>query len=284
MSIKAVISVAGFGTRFFPLTKAVSKCMLPIGNRPVIDYLVGELILAGVKEILFVTLPGDEQVRRYFMELGWMREFFERRGWLAKYSPIAELSKRLRGIEFHWMEQPMDSRYGTAVPAMIAREWVGSSDWLLLSGDDLVLRSDGGSDLDDLIKARALAATPAAIQVARVPRERLARYGVVKTRRQGDWLLLDGAVEKPKVEDAPSDLVSISRFLLRSDFFEVLDTIIPDSLSGEYMSISALIRYARQKAVLIHEISGQYHDCGQPEGWLAANVAAAELRGLSPAG
>ena len=90
-------------------------------------------------------------------------------------------------------------------------------------------------------------------------------------------LLFDGAVEKPRTELAPSNLVSISRFLLQPDFFDFLDQLEPDSITGEFQSISAIINYARTKSVLVHEIAGQYHDCGQPNGWLAANIAAQKL-------
>jgi UTP--glucose-1-phosphate uridylyltransferase len=277
MQIKAVISAAGYGSRFFPLTKAINKCMLPIGSRPVIDYLVAELLLAGVREIAIVTLPGDDQLRRYFTESLLMRRFFENRGWLSKYAPVAELHDRLRGTEFQWFEQPMDGRYGTAVPPLVARSWIAQSDWLLLSGDDLVLREDGGSDLADLVEARARARVAAAIQVASVPIDRVSRYGVVRTRNEGGVRLFDGAVEKPPVETAPSNLVSISRFLVDADFFRFLEALQPEKATGEYTSITALVEYAQTKAVLVHEIAGTYHDCGQPDGWLAANIAAQEL-------
>jgi len=277
MSIKAVISAAGFGTRFFPLTKAVNKCMLAIGNLPVIHFLINELMLAQVSQIAFITLPGDDQLRRYFTESSEMRQFFEKLGWADKYQPISDLHRRLCELDFHWIEQPMDGRYGTAIPAIVARKWVGSSEWLLLSGDDLVLREDGGSDIAELIAARTKAGTSAAIQVAKVPIERVSRYGVIRTRIESGHLLFDGAVEKPRTELAPSNLVSISRFLLQPDFFDFLDQLEPDPITGEFQSISAIINYARTKSVLVHEIAGQYHDCGQPNGWLAANIAAQKL-------
>ena len=110
MSIKAVISAAGFGTRFFPLTKAVNKCMLAIGNLPVIYFLINELMLAQVRQIAFVALPGDDQLHRYFTESPEMRQFFIERGWPEKYLPISDLHRRLRGLDLHWIEQPMDGR------------------------------------------------------------------------------------------------------------------------------------------------------------------------------
>ena len=276
-SRKAVVSTAGFGSRFFPVSVAVNKSLLPILNRPVIDYLVRELVAAGVHDIAFVTMPGDEQIRRYFEQSDWVKEYFSSRGWHSKYEPLAELYDGLADVRFSWIEQPVDGKYGTAIPAMLAREWVGDSDWFLLSGDDVILRADDGSDLADLAVAHAAADTDAAMQVTEVPWDRVSRYGVVKIREQNGVRLLDGAVEKPARDDAPSNLASISRFLLSPDFFEALDELKPDDNSGEYLSIAALINYAQSHPVLVHTIAGEYHDCGQPNGWLQANNAAARM-------
>jgi UTP--glucose-1-phosphate uridylyltransferase len=251
--------------------------MLPILNRPVIDYLVSELVAAGVTEIAFVTLPGDDQIRRYFEETDWIKRYFYDRGWESKYAPVAELYERLSGITFGWIEQPVDGKYGTAIPALLARDWVGDADWFLASGDDVILRADGGSDLSDLVTARAAAGVPAALQVTEVPRDRVSRYGIIRTRDHNGHPVLDGAVEKPSPEEAPSNLASISRFLLGPDFFTTLEELKPDPTSGEYLSIAALINYAQDNPVLVHTISGEYHDCGQPSGWLQANNAAARL-------
>jgi UTP--glucose-1-phosphate uridylyltransferase len=275
--LKAVISTAGFGSRFFPVSVAVNKSLLPIRNRAVIDYLVSELIEVGVADIAFVTLPGDDQIRRYFEENDWVKDYFYSRGWEHKYAPVAELHERLVGVTFTWIEQPVDGKYGTAIPPLLAREWVGDSDWFLLSGDDIILRPDGGSDLVDLVAARDKAGMPAAIQVTEVSRERVSLYGVIRTREHHGYDVLEGAVEKPSPEEAPSNLASISRFLLSPDFFAALAALEPDPRSGEYLSISALVNYAQDNPVLVHTIAGQYYDCGQPSGWLEANNAVARL-------
>lgn len=278
--LKAVVSTAGFGSRFFPVSVAVNKSLLPIGNRPVIDYLVSELLAADVQEIAFVTLPGDDQIRRYVEPQEWIQRYFHDQGWEAKYAPVAHLHQRLAQVRFTWIEQPVDGRYGTAIPAMLARDFVDDSDWFLLSGDDVVLRGDGGSDLADLVAAREYVGVPAAMQVTEVPRDRLSRYGIIRTRSHGvDCAVevLDGGVEKPKPEDAPSNLASISRFLLRPNFFDYLDALEPDPSSGEYSSIAALIAYAQTYPVLVHTITGDYHDCGNVSGWLNANLAAEKL-------
>jgi UTP--glucose-1-phosphate uridylyltransferase len=281
MTTKAVISTAGFGSRFFPVSVAVNKALLPILNRPVIDYLVTELVAADVRDIAFVTLPGDDSLRQYFEQSDWVKDYFYARGWESKYAPLAELYDRLAGVRFEWIEQPVDGKYGTAIPGLLAREWIGGDDWFLLSGDDVILRADGGSDLADLALARDKAGTPAAMQVTEVPWDRVSRYGIIKVREQDGVRLLDGAVEKPPADAAPSNLASISRFLLGPDFFDTLEALEPDPKSGEYLSIAALINYAQDHPVHVQTITGEYHDCGQPNGWLEANKAAAALATLA---
>lgn len=277
--IKAVVTTAGFGTRMFPVTVAVNKSLLPVGNRPVIDYLLAELLQAGIREIAFVTMPGDDSIRRYVQPPEWIARYFHTRGWAAKYAPVAAVTDRLTNGHFTWIEQPLDSKYGTAVPALLAQDFVGNSDWLLLTGDDIVLRHDGGSDLAELITARDRASAPAAMQVVEVPNERLSNYGIIRTcpsQDQGNQLLLDGVVEKPAHAEAPSNLASISRFLIGPDFFDYLATVEPHPTSKEYLSITALEDYAKAQAVLVQPIKGNYYDCGNTTDWLKANIAVQE--------
>jgi UTP--glucose-1-phosphate uridylyltransferase len=276
MQLKAVISTAGFGTRFFPVTKAVNKSLLPILNRPVIDYLVSDLTAAGVQDIAIVTLPGERQIRTYFEEVGWIKEYFLSRGWDEKYAPVAEVHARYAGVRFTYIEQPLDGKYGTAIPALLARDFVADDHWFLLTGDDVIRRTDGGSELADLVSARAEADVPAAMAVAEVPLDQVSRYGIIRTRDHNGHTVMLNAVEKPKPGEVDSNLASVSRFLLGPDFFPYLEALQPDPKTGEYPSITALIDYAQDHPVLVHRIRGTYYDCGQPAGWLQANLAAAE--------
>lgn len=282
--LKAVVSTAGFGTRLFPVTAAVNKSLLPVGNRPVIDYLLTELVTAGVTEIAIVTMPGDDAIRRYIEPPDWIEDYFHSRGWVDKYVPVAEVKQRFADVRFTWIEQPLDGRYGTAIPPLLARDFIGDSDWLLLTGDDVILRTDGGSDLLDLIAARTRADVPAAIQVTEVPYENLARYGIIRTKphpSDQNVMLFNGAVEKPAPEQAPSNLASISRYLLGPDFLDYLDVLAPDPRNDEYLSITALTDYAATHPVLVHPITGTYHDCGSTTGLLNASLDAAAITRIS---
>ncbi|WP_433259365.1 sugar phosphate nucleotidyltransferase (plasmid) [Streptosporangium sp. CA-135522] len=201
---------------------------------------------------------------------------FTERGWQSKYEVLADLH---RGAEFIFLEQPRHGRYGTAVPAMVASKFVDGDDFLFLTGDDLLLRPDGGSDLADLVAARKHANTPAAIAAATVPGADAHRYGILTTRHDayGNQLLA-AIVEKPAHHADPVAHINISRALLSGDFIDYLDALTC-AVNGEYQATDAIAAYARDHDVLVHPVAGQYHDCGSTVGWLAANLAAAQAQG-----
>ncbi|MDG4838325.1 sugar phosphate nucleotidyltransferase [Micromonospora sp. WMMD967] len=272
--MKAVIAVAGMGSRFFPIGKTINKSMLPILNHPVLAYAVADCIAAGAREIAIVTAPGEagRQVRHYLSEDHDLKAYFSARGWQDKYAPLADLHRQ---ADFTFLEQPRDDRYGTALPAIIAAEFIGNEDFLLVAGDDLLLRADGGSDLADLAAARAAAGTPAALAAATVPGAEAHRYGILHPRTAAaGHHLLDELLEKPDSYGKPTAYINISRTLLPAHAVAYFQKLTPAS-NGEYQATDAVAAFARDHDVLIQPISGQYHDCGNPAGWLAANNAAA---------
>ncbi|MFG3056687.1 sugar phosphate nucleotidyltransferase [Kitasatospora sp. NPDC048239] len=171
--LTAVIAAAGVGSRFFPIGKTTPKCMLPVWNRPRLSYTVADCIAAGADRIAVVTAPGEctRQVRHFLTPDPEMERYFAARGWQHKYEPIA----RPVPAEITVIEQPRDTgHYGTALPPMCAAEWIAGDDFLLVSGDDLLLRLDQGSDLADLVAARRSAGTTGAVAVAARPTGRCA--------------------------------------------------------------------------------------------------------------
>jgi UTP--glucose-1-phosphate uridylyltransferase len=278
--VRAVIAVAGMGSRFFPVGKTINKCMLPILNQPVIAYTVADCIAAGAREIAIVTAPGEigRQVRHYFSEDCDLRAYFTARGWQDKYAPVSDLHNQ---ADFTFIEQPRDDRYGTALPAIVAGEFIGDDDFLLVAGDDLLLRDDGGSDLADLAAARATAGTPAAIASAAVPGAEAHRYGILHPRAAvAGYHLLDELLEKPDDYGEPTAYINISRTLLPADALAYFRKLTP-APNGEYQATDAITAFARDHNVLIHPVAGRYHDCGNPAGWLAANNAAAARQNLA---
>jgi UTP--glucose-1-phosphate uridylyltransferase len=280
--VKAVIAVAGMGTRFYPIAKTICKCMLPVLDQPVLAYAVADCIAAGVNEIAVVTAGGEpgRQVRHYFTEDAGLAAYFAARGQPERYEPVAHLHDQ---ASFTFIEQPRDtSRYGTALPAILAADFTGGDDFFLIAGDDLLLRDDGGSDLADLTAARNAAGVPAALAAATVPGRDAHRYGILQARTAGrGHQVLEGLIEKPARYEQATAYVNISRALLPGDALPYFSKLTP-AASGEYQATDAITAFARDHDTLIHPVAGRYYDCGSPAGWLAANNAAARARGLTP--
>jgi UTP--glucose-1-phosphate uridylyltransferase len=165
---------------------------------------------------------------------------------------------------------------------ILAADFIGGEDFLLIAGDDLLLRDDGGSDLADLAAARTSAATPAALAAAIVPGREAHRYGILQARTTTrGHRLLDGLTEKPARYGEATAFINISRALLPAEALPYFSKLTP-AASGEYQATEAIAAFARDHDTLIHAVTGRYFDCGNPAGWLAANNAAARARGLSP--
>ncbi|MFB7176074.1 sugar phosphate nucleotidyltransferase [Streptomyces sp. NPDC056254] len=281
--MKAVIAVAGMGARFFPISKTINKCMLPILDQPVVAYAVADCLAAGADHIAIVTGTGEtgSQVRHYFTEDTSLKDFFTARGWQDKYQTVAHLHDQ---AAFTFIEQPRDGRHGTALPVMLAAEFVDGEDFLFLTGGDFLLRTDGGHDVLALVTARAMAGTPGAMAAATVPGAMAHRYGVLTTKTNAHGhLILDSMVEKPSSYQAATAYINVSRALLSGQAMPYFDALRPAASNGEYQATDAIAAYARDHDVLIHAVAGQYHDCGDATGWLAANLAAASVSVFSVA-
>ncbi|MGW4758516.1 sugar phosphate nucleotidyltransferase [Streptomyces chartreusis] len=280
--MRAVIAVAGMGSRFYPVAKTINKCMLPVLDQPVLAYAVADCLAAGVREIAIVTAAGESgrQVRHYLTEDHDLRDYFASRGWQAKYEPIAHLHDQ---ADFTFIEQPRDTdRYGTALPAILAADFVTGHDFFLIAGDDLLLRDDGGSDLADLAAARTAAEAPGALAAATVPGHDAHRYGILQPRTSPrGHQMLEELLEKPTGYQQPTAYINISRTLLPSDALPYFEKLAP-AANGEYQATDAILAFARDHDLLIHPVTGRYFDCGNPAGWLAANNAAAHAQGLNP--
>ncbi|MFF4583354.1 sugar phosphate nucleotidyltransferase [Streptomyces sp. NPDC001373] len=210
-----------------------------------------------------------------------LRDFFTARGQADKYAPIAHLHAQ---SDFVFIEQPRDSRYGTALPVMLAADFINGDDFLLLAGDDLLLRADGGHDLADLTAARTAAGTPGAIAAATVPGDAAHRYGILTPRTMTTGhQVLDSIAEKPTNYAQSTAYINISRTLLSGEAVSYFEKLQPSTGNGEYQATDAIAAYARDHDVLIHPVAGAYHDCGNTAGWLAANTAAARAHGISVA-
>ena len=270
---RAVILAAGLGTRLLPATKAVPKEMLPLVDRPVIQYAAEEAIAAGVTEIIIVLAPDRRAVREHFG--GGTR--LERH---ARRAGDDDLLRRVTAIEeaaaFRFVEQ--EEPLGTADAVLRAEERVGGEPFALLFPDDVILGAE--SCTAQLARAREARGGGSAVAVRRVPRAELPRYGVVDPEpgETGAVARLRGVVEKPAPEEAPSDLGVVGRYVLEPSIFGRLRALEAGA-GGELQFTDALARQiAAGEAVYACRFEGRRHDTGMPAGLVAAAVDAALSR------
>lgn len=265
---KAIIPVAGWGTRMLPITKAIEKCMLPVGTRPVIDYVVEDVIRAGIEDIYFVVNEQSAQIRSYYSANQQLNGYLERKGKPELIQAVTPPS----GVNFHFVVQPSEGGYGTSIPVGLLNDSIAEGEQaLVIMGDQFLYRTDGGSNAADLIDQvnKSNGSAQAALYGVPVPLEEVSRYGIIETDAQNHFVQI---VEKPAPENAPSNLNNASFYLFPKRIFELAASLPVNPVRGEYEITDAINTYVEEGgAVVVAEASGQYLDAGSPEGWLHAN-------------
>ena len=267
---KAIIPVAGFGTRFLPITKTINKSMLPVLNRPVVDYVVDDCIRGGITDIYFVVLPGETQLRNYYTRNETLEKYLLARNAKDKLKLIQDIHQKAK---FHFIEQPQDGRYGTAIPPLLVQEYIEKNEhFLVLMGDDFIWRKDGGSEIGDMIDACQKANTNSMMAAGSVAKDHVSRYGVLAYSQNNEHMVFREIIEKPSIQSAPSNLINISKYLFDYDIFSYLRRVKPTNEAGEYYIVDAINEYVANKhSIGIHKIKGEYLDAGTVEGLLHAN-------------
>ena len=263
---KAVIAVAGWGTRMLPITKSIEKCMLPVGTRPVVDYVVQDLVLAGVQDIYFVVGEQSAQLQSYYHSNVQLNDYLRSRGKEALLDLVAPLD----GVSVHYITQPMNSQYGTSIPVGLASSFVAEDESVLvIMGDQFFYRTDGGSNAADLVKFAEESGLSAALYGNEVPDEDVSKFGIIEKDEAGHFVRI---VEKPAPEEAPSNLNNSSFYLFDKDIFELARTLPVNPTRGEYEVTDAINAYvASGKKIAVGTVAGEYMECGSVEGWLKAN-------------
>lgn len=260
---KAIIPVAGWGTRMLPITKAIEKCMLPIGNRPVIDFIVQDLIDAGIRDIYFVVGEQSTQVQNYYSDNTALNAYLRRQGKDDKLPLVTPPA----GVEFHFIVQPSEGKYGTAVPVGLASRHIEEGELAaVIMGDDFIYNADGSNELARLLEA---AGDTGAMIGVNVPREQVSRYGVIKLDGAGAYQEI---IEKPTPDEAPSTLINVSKYVLPKAVIDLAAMIPVSPVHGEYLITDVVNQYAADGGrLVVVEAQGEYLDAGTPVGWLRAN-------------
>jgi UTP--glucose-1-phosphate uridylyltransferase len=264
---KAVFPAAGLGTRFLPATKAQPKEMLPLVDKPIIQYGVEEAVASGISNIILVTGRGKNAIEDHFDVSVELESFLEARG---KREQLAEVRKISSMINFAYVRQGEPLGLGHAV--LVARELVGDEPFAVTLGDD-VIDADPPA-LKQLIDVFDRVGGPV-LAVERVPREDISNYGVIAPAAntslgEGVYQVLD-LVEKPPASEAPSDLAIIGRYVLTPDIFPALARTKSDR-TGEIQLTNGLRELLKSRPIYACEIKGVRHDTGNKLGFLKAVV------------
>jgi UTP--glucose-1-phosphate uridylyltransferase len=264
---KAVFPAAGLGTRFLPATKAQPKEMLPLVDKPIIQYGVEEAVASGVDNIILVTGRGKNAIEDHFDVSVELESFLEARG---KREQLDEIRKISNMINFAYVRQGEPLGLGHAV--LVARELVGDEPFAVILADDVIDATPPA--IRQMIDVFERVGGPV-LAVERVPRESISAYGVIRPVAgvqlgEGVYQVQD-LVEKPAVNEAPSDLAIIGRYILTPDIFPALAATKSDR-TGEIQLTNGLRELLKTRPIFACEIKGVRHDTGNKLGYLEAVV------------
>ena len=259
----AVVPAGGLGTRFLPFSRTVAKELLPLVDRPVIDYVVSECVDSGVEHVVVVVAPGKASLEAYFRPNEKVAARLRGEG---RAQELAELERpeRLAKTSFVVQEEPK----GNGHAVLVAREHVGHAAFAMVWGDDVVVASPPA--VAQLIAARERLGGGSVACTIRVPRADAPRYGIVAGERVDERTLrVADIVEKPTAENAPSDVAVVHAYVLEPEIFDVLDGLSPGK-GGEIWLSDAVSALARERPVWAVEIEGRRYDAGERAGYAAA--------------
>lgn len=262
---KCLFPVAGYGTRFLPATKAMPKEMLPVVNKPLVQYGVEEAISAGLNQIGFVTGRGKRAIIDHF-DVSY--ELEHQIAGTSKEKYLTCIRDVIQKATFSTTRQPEMKGLGHAI--LVGELLVGYEPFGVVLADDLCLVAEGeDSVLEQLVKVyRRFGKSVVAITV--VPMEDVHKFGVIEGQELEEGLfMVSDMVEKPKAEDAPSNLAIIGRYVLTPDIFEILRHT-PPGKNGEIQITDALCTLAKKGRVLALKFKGRRFDCGSVDGYVDA--------------
>lgn len=265
---KAVIPAAGFGTRMLPATKAVPKEMLPILNKPCIQYIVEEAVYSGIEEILIITGRTKKAIEDHFdrsPELELHLEQNRKASMLTEVQAISDL------VDIHYVRQKSPLGLGHAI--LCARSFVGNEPFAVLLGDDII---QAGTPVTQQLMNDYTDPSRVLVGVQRVPEADVSKYGIVQPASTpvtaSEVMPIRNIIEKPTAQKAPSNLAVLGRYILPSGIFDAIENT-PVGHGGELQLTDAIQQFATSGKLDALQFSGLRHDIGNLEGWLRANIS-----------
>ncbi|WML45829.1 UTP--glucose-1-phosphate uridylyltransferase GalU [Neobacillus sp. PS3-40] len=261
---KAIIPAAGLGTRFLPATKAMPKEMLPIVDKPTIQYIVEEAVESGIEDIIIVTGKGKRAIEDHFdnsFELE--QNLFEK----GKFELLNEVQKSSKLVDIHYIRQKEPKGLGHAI--WCARKFIGDEPFAVLLGDDIVKAEK--PCLKQLMEQYERY-NASILGVQTVPDSQVSRYGIVDGMSIGErFYSVNSLIEKPKQEEAPSNLAILGRYILSPKIFDVLSKQTPGA-GGEIQLTDAIARLNQHEAVYAYDFEGIRYDVGEKMGFIQTTI------------
>jgi UTP--glucose-1-phosphate uridylyltransferase len=267
---KAVIPVAGLGTRFLPATKTVPKELLPIIDIPSIQYVVQEAVDAGIQEIIFVTGRGKDGIEDHFDEAPELEQILAERGQTATVDMLRRIAEMTEVVSVR-QKKPL----GLGHAVLCARDLVGDEPFAVMLADDLIdAETPGIRQLVEIFTETE----ESVVALMKVPLEEVHQYGVIKGKEVKPRLYaVEATVEKPAAKEAPSQLAIIGRYVLRPEIFSILQNL-PPGRGGEIQLTDGLAQLVQERKIFGCEFTGDRYDIGDKFGFVRATVAYALKR------
>ena len=271
---KAVLPAAGFGTRFLPATKAVPKELLPIVDKPTIQYIMEEVVHSGIEEVILITGREKGSIEDHFDTSAELENHLRKKGKHDQLKIVQEVSEMVTLVSVR-QKEPL----GLGHAVLCAKKAVGNEPFAVLLGDDLIDASvpcirqmiDIYEELSRGLNSSAPG--PALIAIQKVPWSEAHLYGIIKGKKIKDRVYrIEDMVEKPEKGKAPSNLAIIGRYILPPEIFEILEHVRPDR-KGEIQLTNGLRELKRRAPVYGYEFFGDRYDAGDKLGYLEANIA-----------
>ena len=270
---KIVIPVAGLGTRMLPATKAIPKEMLPVMNKPIIQYIVEEALYAGFKEIILVTHSSKYSIENHFDKSFELEATLEKRVKRKMLKEIRDISKL--NISMQSVRQGEAKGLGHAI--LCAKRLIGKEPFAVILPDMLISKNNGnaGGSLKEM-RLNFDKYEISSILLGRSKKEDIPKYGIAQLKKNPKFAglgLIERIIEKPSIKKAPSNLYAVGRYIFNNDFFKYLSKVKPDK-SNEIQLTDAIDQYIREgKEVNAFPLEGDVFDCGDDAEYILANLA-----------
>ncbi len=267
---KAVIPVAGYGTRLLPVTKSQPKEMLPVVDKPAVQYVVREAIDSGIESVLFVTGRGKRAIEDYFDYAVELELELENKGKLDLLQEVREIGNM---VHIFYVRQKIQRGLGDAIYQ--AKRFINNSPFAVLLADDII---DSAEPVLHQMISLHQRKPGVILAVTRIPLEEISQWGVIKgTQIEPGIYAVENLIEKPDPEEAPSDLAIIGRYILTPSIFESIESV-PPGKGGEIQLTDSIRSLLPKEKIYAYEFKGRYFGVGDKIGFLKANIAFALKR------